>query len=156
MPDLTNTAIESWLDTHGSEAVAHLAQTGPPEEDADVLPAVIALGTVLDTGRDQARAALEALLLANPAAAGLRTVLAHLGGPRRMRLLHWLAECGFTDAHGVLTRLTEADPSGAGPYLAAWIADLHRRQVLERIFDPARITTLLAACRDVDTQEKIT
>lgn len=154
MPDLTTTAIESWLDTHGSEAVADLAQTGPPEEDAGVLPKVIALGTVLDAGRDQARASLEALLLADPAATGLRTVLAHLGGPRRMRLLHWLAECGFNDVHGVLTRLTEADPSGAGPYLATWIADLHRRQVLERIFDPDRITALLAACKAADTQEK--
>ena len=72
-----------------------------------------------------------------------------------MRLLHWLAECGFTDVHGVLARLTKADPSGAGPFIEAWIADLHRRQVLERIFDPARITALLAACREADNLEKI-
>lgn len=155
MPDLTRDAIESWLDTHGSEAVAHLAQPGPPEEEADVLPAVIALGTALDVGHAEARDRLEALLLADPAAAGLRTVMAHLGSPRRMRLLHWLAECGFTNVHGVLARLTEADPSGAGPFIEAWIADLHRRQVLERIFDPARITVLLAACREADNQEKI-
>ena len=155
MPDLTRDAIESWLDTHGSEAVACLAQPGPPEEEADVLPAVVALGTALDAGHAEARDRLEALLLADPAAAGLRTVMAHLGSPRRMRLLHWLAECGFTDVHGVLARLTEADPSGAGPFIEAWIADLHRRQVLERIFDPARITALLAACREADNLEKI-
>lgn len=155
MPDLTRDAIESWLDTHGSEAVAHLAQPGLPEEEADVLPAVVALGTALDVGHAEARDRLEALLLADPAAAGLRTVMAHLGSPRRMRLLHWLAECGFTDVHGVLARLTEVDPSGAGPFIEVWIADLHRRQVLERIFDPARITALLAACREADNLEKI-
>ena len=154
MPDLTTNAIESWLDAHGSEAVAHLAQSRPPEEETDVLPAVIALGTILDFSCASARAPLEALLLADPAAEGLRTVMAHFGGPRRMRLLHWLTECGFTDVHSVLARLTEADPSGTGPFLSAWIADLHRRQVLERIFDSARITALFAACKEADSQEK--
>lgn len=154
MPDLTSTAIETWLDTHGSEALAALSQTGAPEEHGGVLPAVVALGAALDAGQAAAPASLEAVLLAE-AAAPLRTVVAQLGGPRRMRLLHWLAaECGLADTHGVLARLTEADPSGAGPFIQAWIADLHRRQALERIFDPGRIAALLAACREAGLQEE--
>lgn len=154
MPDLMTGAIASWLDTHGSAAVCGSGKQGPLEEEGSVLPAVVALGTALDACHAEASAQLEAALLASPAAAGLRTVMAHLGGPRRLRLLHWVAESGFADVRGVLAHLTEADPSGGGIFLKAWIADLHRRQVLERVFDPHRIATLLAACKAADTQEK--
>ena len=156
MPDLTADAIERWLDTYGSEDVAHVGQRGPPEEEADVLPSVVAFGATLDAVHASAPAPLEALLLSDPAASALRTVMAHLGGPRRLRLLHWLAECRFAETHALLGRLTEPDPSGAGPFLDAWIADLHRRQVLERLFSPDRIATLLAACKAADNQEKST
>lgn len=154
MPDLTTDAIASWLDTHGSAAVCGTGHQGPPEEEGSILPAVVALGTALDATHAAASAQLEAALLASPAAAGLRTVMAHLGGPRRLRLLHWVAESGFADVRAVLARMTEADPSGAGAFLNAWVADLHRRQVLERVFAPDRIATLLAACKAADTQEK--
>lgn len=154
MPDLTTDAIESWLSIHGSAAVCGTGRQGPPEENAGLLPTVVALGTALDASHAEAGAQLEAALLASPGAAGLRTVMAHLGGPRRLRLLQWVAESGFADVGGVLAGLTEADSSGAGIFLNAWIADLHRRQVLERLFALDRITTLLAACKAANTQEK--
>ncbi len=156
MPDLTVDAIERWLDTYGSEDVAHVGQRRPPEEEAGVLPSVVAFGATLDAVHASAPVPLEALLLGDPAASGLRTVMAHIGGPRRLRLLHWLAEGGFAETHALLERLTEPDPSGAGPFLDAWIADLHRRQVLERLFSPDRIAILLAACKAAGNQEKPT
>ena len=151
MPDLTTTSIDLWLAEHGSMAISE-ASVGP-ENHPDVLPAVTRLGEALEAAQDHSLPETRAALGDGVAANHLKTVMAHIGPARRLRLLSWLSDSGFDNPRGIVEQLTAASPDGSGQTIRQWLLDMQRHDLLAAIFDPTRINMLLAACRDAAQPE---
>ncbi len=151
MPVLTTTSIDLWLAKHGSMAISD-ASIGP-ENHSDVLPAVTRLGAALEAAHDRSVAETRAALGGEAAANHLKSVMAHIGPARRLRLLSWLSDSGFDDPRGIVEQLTAASPDGSGQTIRQWLLDMQRHDLLAAIFDPTRINMLLAACRDAAQPE---
>lgn len=144
MPDLGSGAVADWMAANGSNDLAGLYK--PPEnEPAGLAGATIAFGSALDAALLPSPDALEDALEATDLAADLSAAMGHFGFDRRLRLLHWLTEAGFTDPLRIIERVTDpTTPSGAK--LQTWIAALLRRELLTRLFDKDRIKALRIAC----------
>jgi hypothetical protein len=148
MPDLSKAKVETWLKTQDSE-VAKLwgGAVRPIEDDADVRRALSELGHILDQSLNKDAGKLSATLQDDPTQAGLRRVLVQLGPARLFRLLHWLSAAGLPDAEKVVGGLLQNEPSGIGQMLRAAIQEMHRKELLARLFSRGRLETLLAACQ---------
>ena len=151
MPDLTTASIELWLAKHGSVAIGD-AGIGP-ENHPDVLPAVTRLGTALSAAHDHSVPETRSVLGDAVAADHLKTVMAHIGPARRLRLLAWLSDSGFDDPRDIIDQLTAACSDGSGQSIRRWLLDMQRHDLLAALFDPNRIDMLLAACRDAAQSE---
>jgi hypothetical protein len=113
------------------------------DEDPTVLPSVLRLGSLLDEALTRSPERLMGLLRHEQFQHRMRVVVAHIALGRRLRLLHWLTEIdGLQD---VVTALLAEDQSDTGAFLRAEIRSLHRRALLNSIFDRERIAALLAA-----------
>jgi hypothetical protein len=147
MPDLSADAVAVWLSENGPAIASNL--TSRPEyqarEEHDVvLPAVLQLGQVMDDALARAPDALRERLRDRAVLISIRTALAQFGQARRLRLLTWLA--ALPDSTGLFNDILGSDESEAAQFLRAEIRNLHRRQLLDRMFSPERIAALLAAC----------
>ena len=148
MPDLSQAAIRDWLDTHGSAAIdTALTADAPHDEHPEVLPSVLCFGAALDRAGDADPDATRTTL-ANPShAARLATVLAHMGGGRRMRVIDWLNQAARPGSPRPLDRLLHADNGTAAAALRHWLLHLYRKDLLGRLFSRDRIDSLIAACQ---------
>jgi len=148
MPDLSKSKVETWLETQDSE-VARLwnGAIRPIEDDADVRTALTEMGRALDQSLNKDAGKLSATLQDDPTQAGLRLVLVQLGPARLFRILHWLASARLPDAEKVMGGLLQDEPSGIGGMLRAAIQEMHRQELLTRLFSRGRLEALLAACQ---------
>jgi hypothetical protein len=152
MPDLSADEIARWLHAREPSIAAEIASSLPPaEEDDIVLPAVIRFGAVLDVAFGRSPDRLKHRLQLDRVRAATRTVLAHMGRGRRLRLLHWFAEIPGLE-HLPASLLTD-EGTEADAFLRAEIRALHRRTSLSRIFGQDRIAALLAACTEAAQSE---
>ena len=144
MPDLSADTIAVWLREREPTIAADLASAMPStDEDPTVLPSVLRLGSLLDEALTRSPERLMDLLRNEQFQHRMRVVVAHIALGRRLRLLHWLTEIdGLQD---VVTALLAEDQSDTGAFLRAEIRSLHRRALLNSIFDRERIAALLAA-----------
>lgn len=148
MPDLSKAKVETWLETQDSEVAKQWGgAVRPIEDDADVGSALSALGHTLDQSLNKDAGKLSATLQDDPTQAGLRRVLVQLGPARLFRLLHWLSAAGLPDAEKVVGGLLQDEPSGIGRMLRAAVQEMHRQELLARLFSRGRLETLLAACQ---------
>ena len=148
MPDLSKATVLAWLDDQDS-AMANLCGGAirPIENDADVRSALSELGQTLDRSLNNDARRLSATLQKTLTQTGLRRVLAQLGPARLLRLLHWLSAAGLPEAEKVVGGLLQDEPSGIGQMLRSAIQEMHRRELLARLFSRRRLETLLAACQ---------
>ncbi|GAV35520.1 hypothetical protein ROTAS13_03197 [Roseomonas sp. TAS13] len=147
MPDLSKSTVTSWLQER-EPAVATLwnGAVRPVEDDPDVRAALAELGEALDHSLNRDARQLSAVLRDRPVQDSLRRVLAQLGTARLLRLLHWLSFAGLPEGGAVLRGLLQDDPSGTGQILRAAVEEMHRQELLARIFSRGRLEVLLAAC----------
>ena len=148
MPDLSKTKVETWLESQGS-GVAKLwgGAVRPIEDDADVRSALSEMGHTLDRSINKDAGKLSATLQSNPTQAALRNILVQLGPARLFRLLHWFSAAGLPDAGKVVGGLLQDEPSGIGQMLRAAVQEMHRQELLARLFSRGRLEILLAACQ---------
>ena len=148
MPDLSKATVIAWLDDQDS-AMANLwgPAIRPIEDDADVRSALSELGQALNGSLNKDPRRLSATLQDTLTQTGLRRVLAQLGPARLLRLLHWLSAAGLPEAEKVVGGLLQDEPSGVGQMLRSAIQEMHRKELLARLFSRGRLETLLAACQ---------
>ena len=148
MPDLSKATVLAWLDDQDS-AMANLCGGAirPIENDADVRSALSELGQTLDRWLNNDARRLSATLQETLTQTGLRRVLAQLGPARLLRLLHWLSAAGLPEAEKVVGGLLQDEPSGIGQMLRSAIQEMHRKELLARLFSRGRLETLMAACQ---------
>lgn len=75
----------------------------------------------------------------------LRPVLAQCGAARLLRFLHWTLEADLPDAPRMTSLLAEGDGPEARA-IAAALRAVALRNTLNRMFSPARVAELEAAC----------
>ncbi len=148
MPDLSKATVIAWLDDQDS-AMANLwgGAIRPIEDDAEVRSALSELGQALDGSVNKDARRLSATLQDTLTQTGLRRVLAQLGPARLLRLLHWLSAAGLPEAEKVVGGLLQDEPSGIGQMLRSAIQEMHRKELLARLFSRGRLETLRAACQ---------
>ena len=145
MLDLRADATAAWLTENGSEDIARLLRRQPVDDPPELEQAIHGFGQALDTSVALGAEPLDHALH-DGLAGELSQILAHLGGDRRLRILHWLTGAGFEQPHETINLLT--DPTTAsGHALLRWMSALLRREQLDRLFSPDRLQTLQAACR---------
>jgi hypothetical protein len=105
------------------------------------------MGDALDRSLNKDANQLSTILQDEPTQSGLRRVLVQLGPARLLRLLHWLSAAGLPDAEKVVGGLLQDDPTGIGQMLRSTIQELHKQELLARLFSRGRLATLLAACQ---------
>jgi hypothetical protein len=148
MPDLSKAKVETWLATQDSEVAKRWGgAVRPIEDDADVRNALREMGHTLDQSLNKDAGRLSATLQDAPTQVGFRRVLVQLGPARLFRLLHWLSAAGLPDAEKVVGGLLQDEPSGVGQMLRAAVQEMHRQELLARLFSRGRLELLLAACQ---------
>lgn len=148
MPDLSRATVTSWLqDREPLIAARWKGAVRPVEEEPEVRASLAELGDTLDRSFNRNADGLSTVLREEPVQENLRRVLAQLGPARLLRLLHWLSFSGLPGGGQVLSSLLRDDPSGAGQAVRAFIEELHRQELLARIFSRGRLQALLAACQ---------
>jgi hypothetical protein len=148
MPDLSKATVTSWLQDREPLVVTRWkGAVRPVEEEPEVRASLAELGDTLDRSFNRDADRLSTALREEPVQENLRRVLAQLGPARLLRLLHWLSFSGLPGGGQVLSSLLRDDPSGAGQAVRAFIEELHRQELLARIFSRGRLQALLAACQ---------
>ena len=148
MPDLSKSTVLKWLGDQDT-GIASLwgGPTRPIEDDAAVQSALGEMGAELDRSLNKDSRRLSAALQEQPTLGGLRRILAQLGPARLFRVLHWLSAAGLPEAEKVLGGLLQDDPTGVGRMLREAIQEMHRQELLGRLFSRGRLEALLAACQ---------
>lgn len=147
MPDLSTSAITTWLREH-EPAIADDSPIVPVEEALSVQRLLPQLGEALEDALARDPNALSERLSRDPMRDSMRAVLAQMGTARRLRVLAWIAESGLPHPHTVLSTLLEVDASGSGRALRDSLRNYYRRAVLARMFASERIEQVMAACRE--------
>jgi len=148
VPDLERTSVLTWLQLQEPDKPDLLlnpvtaAEGHPGAEEA-----LVRLGQELDAALAQNPAALAASLRAGPAWDDIRSILGQLGTPRALRVIGWILEAGLPGRDAVLAAVLAPDPSGVGQFLQSTLSAAERLPLLERIYAPERLTSLLAACQ---------
>jgi hypothetical protein len=115
-------------------------------EERDGHPRLLAeLGAALDGASNHDPGYVSAVLLEDNGPERLRGIVAQLGMARLLCILHWTLETDLPNVHSLVPRLVAGDDLDARALLSALTA-LNRRITLERMFSPARIAALDAAC----------
>lgn len=149
MPNLSTSTVTSWLqEQEPTVAVRWKGAVRPVEDDAAVQNRLIELGEVLDRYLNHDAQSLSETLREEPVLGSLRQILAQLGPARLLRVLHWLSFTGLPEGGQVLGGLMRDEATGAGQALRAFVQELHREELLARIFSRQRLQVLLAACQD--------
>jgi len=153
MPDLSSTGIGEWLRFHTELPPHDLTGISAVELPEAVMPALVRFGETLDYALGRDPAGLSQRLRHDPGRDLLRTILTHVGPAHCLRLLDWLSQPELGPPHLLFDALLTADPEGAGEAIRTLVRSLHRRALLRRLFAPARLAALLAACRQAASQE---
>lgn len=144
MPDLDRPPVLDWVAACAPELIAWCSEPVRAIEDEEgVRLALVALGQVFDLPALQDDG-LRAVIGAGDAGRDLHAVLLQLGPARLMRLLRWLGAEGGPERAGILEDLLDGT-HGSAQGLRTALAALHRRELLDRIFDEDRLQLLLAA-----------
>ena len=148
MPDLSKPTVLKWLGDQDT-GIASLwgGPTRPIEDDADVRSALGEMGAELDRSLNRDASKLSAALLERLTVGSLRRILVQLGPARLLRVLHWLSAAGLPEAEKVLGGLLQDEPTGVGRMLREAIQEMHRQELLARLFSRGRLEALLAACQ---------
>lgn len=148
MPDLSKSTVLKWLGDQDT-GIASLwgGPTRPIEDDADVHSALGEMGAELDRSLNSDASKLSAALQERPTVGSLRRILVQLGPARLFRVLHWLSAAGLPEAEKVLGGLLQDEPTGVGRMLREAIQEMHRQELLARLFSRGRLEALLAACQ---------
>ncbi|USQ74273.1 hypothetical protein NF552_24155 (plasmid) [Roseomonas mucosa] len=148
MPDLSKATVTSWLqDREPLVAARWKGAVRPVEEEPEVRASLAELGDTLDQSFNYDADELSVALREEPVQDNFRRVLVQLGPARLLRLLHWLSFSGLPGGGQVLGGLLRDDPSGSGQALRGFVEELHRQELLARIFSRGRLQALLAACQ---------
>lgn len=146
MPDLTLTAVAAWVREIDPDLADHAARLITDLEEEPVVEEIMKeFGTGLDRARARHAGRLAKALSRDPERDRLRTILAQVGPPRRLRLLGWFAEVTTGDER-LIHALTAPEATGAGEAVHHTLLALHRQQILQRLVQHDRIEALLAAC----------
>ena len=155
MPDLHRDAVRSWLHQHGSAAIdASTPAGGALDEHADIFPSLLALGETLDQAHEADRERTCEVLAGQPGASTAAVIMSAVSGGRRMRLLHWIEDLQAGGSTRVLDAVLGAEPTGPGADLRQWVLDLHRRDLMTRLFAEERLQALVAACQSTPQPEQ--
>lgn len=153
MLDLSSKGIGEWLRLHSEVAPHDLMRISAVELPDSVMPTLVRFGETLDYALGRDAAGLSERLRSDPGRDMLRTILAQVGPAHCLRLLEWLSRPELGPQHLLFDALLAPDPKGAGEAIRTLVRNLHRRALLKRLFAPARLAALLAACRQVAAQE---
>jgi hypothetical protein len=153
MLDLSSKGIEEWLRFHTEMAPHELMGISRVELPGSIMPALVRFGETLDYALGRDAVGLSERLRGDPGRDLLRTILAQVGPAHCLRLLEWLSQPELGPQHLLFDALLAPDPRGAGEAIRALVRNLHRRALLKRLFAPARLAALLAACRHVASRE---
>ena len=154
MPNLDAEAVAEWLTERDPDAAtAWLPPATSLREDTASL--LRQLGGALDAAQAREPQALSRQLQEKPQSKRLRTLLAHLDRPTRMRLLAWLGEPPMPERDLVVRACLAGEaPADASP-LRQEIQHICRQASLRRIFDRGRVTQLLNACKEAGQAEEV-
>jgi hypothetical protein len=148
MPDLAITSVLSWLRIQEPDRRDLLTNpVRPAENHPDVEVALGRLGESLDHAAAADPIKLAAELRTDPGRNEMRMVIGQLGMPRTLRLLGWLMQEGLPECDVVVGALLTPDPAGIGQFLQATLSSSARPTLLERLYAPDRLASLLAACQ---------
>jgi hypothetical protein len=153
MPDLSSNGVREWLRFHSEMAPHDLMGISAVELPEAVMPALVRFGETLDYALGRDPAGLSERLRNDPGRDLLRTILTHVGPAHCLRLLDWLSQPELGPPQLLFDALLTPDPEGAGEAIRTLIRNLHRRALLRRLFAPARLAALLAASRQVASEE---
>ena len=147
MPNLDAEAVAEWLTERDPDAAtAWLPPATSLREDTASL--LRQFGSALDAAQAREPQALSRRLQEKPQSDRLRTLLAHIDRPTRMRLLTWLSEPSMPERDLVVRACLAGDGRADGSPLHQEIQHICRQTSLGRIFDRGRITQLLEACKE--------
>lgn len=147
MPNLRMPDVKNWFSAgHGPLAPTDWPPPIREIEERDGHPRLLVeLGAALDEATKDDPEYVSAVLLEDNGPERLRGIVAQLGIARLVRVLLWALEIDLPHAHCLVPRLLAGEDGDARALRAALTA-LDRRITLERMFSPARIAMLDAAC----------
>jgi hypothetical protein len=147
MPNLRIPDAKDWFSAaHGPLAPSDWPPPIRAIEERDSHPRLLAeLGAALDEATNHDPRYVSAVLLEDNGPERLRGIVAQLGMARLLRVLHWALETDLPNVHSLVPRLLAGEDLDARALRSALTA-LNRRITLERMFSPARIAALDAAC----------
>ena len=152
MPDLSADAAGQWLKHRIPDWPERQGTVVPfADGDPDTSAVLEELGNVLDQSATRNARGVAGILATDPGQQYTRTILAHAGLPRRIRLVEWISS-GLPDGMDVLQKIIrpaeghQDTDDGEAAAITASISELHRQGLLARIFHPNRLDALLAAC----------
>jgi hypothetical protein len=147
MPNLRIADVKDWFSAaHGPLAPNDWPPPIRAIEERDSHPRLLAeLGAALDEAADHDAGYVSAVLLEDNGPERLRGIVAQLGLARLLRVLHWALETDLSNVQYLVPRLLAGEDLDARALRSALTA-LNRRITLERMFSPARIAALDAAC----------
>jgi hypothetical protein len=147
MPNLRMPDVKDWFSAaHGPLASSDWPPPIRAIEERDGHPQLLAeLGAALDEAADHDSGYVSAVLLEDNGPERLRDIVAQLGLARLLRVLHWALETDLPNVHHLVPRLLSGEDLDARALRSALTA-LNGRITLERMFSPARIAALDAAC----------
>ena len=145
MPNLSETAVATWLAEREPDLMASLPPPSPlPPHLASL---VVELGRTLDTAQLRDPERLGRLLRLSPAWERVQLLLAQLDVPRRIRMLAWLGAAPMPQPHLVIESYLTGTQDPDSRSLHQELQGLHRNALLLRIFRHERISSLLAGCQ---------
>lgn len=147
MLNLDAEAVAEWLTERDPDAAtAWLPPATSLREDTASL--LRQLGNALDAAQAREPQALSRQLQEKPQSEKLRTLLAHIDRPTRMRLLTWLGEPPMPERDLVVRACLAGEGPADGSPLRQEIQHICRQTLLRRIFDRGRIVHLFEACKE--------
>lgn len=151
MPNLSDTAVATWLAEREPELVASLPPAAPlPSRLATV---IVELGQALDSAQSSDPHRLGRLLRTAPLQERMQLLLAQLDVPRRLRMLAWLGTAPMPEPHLVVESYLAGTSGPRGGSLHGELQGLHRNALLLRIFRHERVAALLAGCQTAGQAE---
>ncbi len=147
MPNLDVEAVAEWLAERDPDAAT--TWLSPPRSlPENVAPLLRQFGAALDAAQEREPEVLSRQLRDKPLCEKLRTLLAHLDRPTRMRLLTWLGEPPMPERDLVVRACLAREKTAEGSVLRQELQLVCRQSLMSRIFDRDRLSQLLDACRE--------
>jgi len=154
MPDLSTEGIQRWIadyrrtptEADKRQGIRDIERLHPVEQ------ALTSLGHALDRARESDLSAFRTALVEPSVRDALRRIMAQLGPNRMLRLLDWLSSDETPEATEVLKNLFNSFSDINVLAMRERLQQLHRSELLNRLFDADRVGSLLSACRIVQKE----